>query len=791
MSDSTPMDQFDEDEVTALPPLPILKRVEPKPAKATREARVAGKKTKLQTRATPPATSPPSASEHWLNSQVSGFQSPLSASSSATSHSLLHHAVAEQHGGGPPPATAVPPPPDIEGQVAELQAQIAALKALVERRESRDENQESGLPPSPPLMSPFGLPTAGYPASPAGTCSAFQSQVSASSPATRHQPPATDSPVSPAPSDLAAQVTTLSEQISSLRSQFSTLDSRPSTQSPVSGLQPPVSGFQPPVSAFQSQVSASSPATRHQPPATDSPISSLKSQVSSSIAVYELKETRPVGYQSQGNSTSFSDEDQDGFFSGLLDRFRIQWLMGDWESLSKLDLEQISSHPDRAKLALFGSVGLIQTGRTFDALKYLEFAKSQGCSSKLIKTILLSGIHTSMYSANLLNGHENKAVRHKSELDRFGLPNSMPKSLHLLNREQSCAFPALRQSLPEISPRIKGLAEQVANDPNPSEKSTQLLKAEEFSAREKFLFLCQLSKEFQKRGNKMVAASYLEEASHVLPPNQSADHLWFIVKRLLELGMLDDAFAKRLMIPETHHVLNSEETMSLQKAGKNLLEKIYDFKGHGHELLISISQKYAGRLRSECAGRKPVLIEIGTTRESVSGQGSTRRLAELCHREKFHFITVDMDRACTEMAREMFIENGFSFEAIHSKGEDFLASYSGPIDGIFLDAYDFDHGMHTELRQSRYEKFLGSRISETDCHQMHLDCTLEIIKKANPWTLVCLDDTWLHLGRWTAKGTLAVPCLFENGYQLLDVRNKAVLMGAGYWSAQVPAGKPY
>ena len=734
VSDSTPVDQFDEDEVTALPPLPILKRVEPKPAKASREARVAGKKTKLQTRATPPATSPPSASEHWLNSQVSGFQSPLSASSSATSHSPLQHAVAAQHGGGPSPATAVPPPPDIEGQVAELQAQIAALKALVEQQKG-NELQESGLPPSPPLMSPFGLPTAGYPASPAGTCSAFQSQVSASSPATSH---------SPLQHAVAAQCAGGPLPVTAEQPPPSTLDTRPST------------------------LPAAKP-----------------------LPVYELKETRPVGYQSQGNSTSLSDEDQDGFFSGLLDRFRIQWLMGDWESLSKLDLEQISSHPDRAKLALFGSVGLIQTGRTFDALKYLEFAKSQGCSSKLIKTILLSGIHTSMYSANLLNGHENKAGRHKSELDRFGLPNSMPKSLHLLNREQSCAFPELRQSLPEISPRIKMLAEQVANDPNPSEKSTQLLKAEEFSAREKFLFLCQLSKEFQKRGNKMVAASYLEEASHVLPPNQSADHLWFIVKRLLELGMLEDAFAKRLMIPETHHVLNSEETMSLQKAGKNLLEKIYDFKGHGHELLISISQKYAGRLRSECAGRKPVLIEIGTTRESVSGQGSTRRLAELCHSEKFHFITVDMDRACTEMAREMFIENGFSFEAIHSKGEDFLASYSGPIDGIFLDAYDFDHGMHTELRQSRYEKFLGSRISETDCHQMHLDCTLEIIKKANPWTLVCLDDTWLHLGRWTAKGTLAVPCLFENGYQLLDVRNKAVLMGAGYWSAQVPAGKPY
>ena len=589
-------------------------------------------------------------------------------------------------------------------------------------------------------------------------------------PATSNSPRATAAQ-SP---DLAMQVSELQGQIAALKALVEHTQVSPS-----------------PVSAFQSQPSSSSLATRHSPLATAAQQPQPPATAVPPLPVYELKETRPVGYQSQVLLDSSSEESQGGFFTGLLDRARIQWLMGDWEALSKLDLEQIGAHPDRAKLALLGSMGYLQTGRPTEARKFLAFAKAQGCSSKLIKTILLSGIHTSMYSANLLNGRENNAGRHKFELDRLGLPSAARRTTNSMDRQPSGALLELKNPGFEIPPRINALASQVVRDPNPTEKSTRLLQTGDFSPRERFFFLCELSTGFQKIGNKMVASSYLEEASHFLPTDHPADYQWHIVKKLLELGLPEEAFAKRLLIPESHPFLSSVQITALQKAGENLLEKIFDFKGHGHELLLSISQKYAGRLRTECAGRKPVFIEIGTTRESAAGQGSTRRLAEMCHREKFHFITVDMDRVCTDMAKQMFLENGFPFEAIHSKGEEFLAKYPGPIDAIFLDAYDFDHGMHTELRQSRYEKFLGARISEPDCHRMHLDCASELIKKAHPWTLVCVDDTWLHFGRWTAKGTLAVPQLLKTGYHLLDVRNKAVLMGSSYWLEKIQPAAPY
>lgn len=552
-------------------------------------------------------------------------------------------------------------------------------------------------------------------------------------------------------------------------------------------LEAQVADLQKQIAALSSQLSALAPN-----PSAPPQLPALQSQVSGSIPVYELQETRPVGYQAQDTLDSTSEDSQDGFYASLLDRARIAWLMGDWASLAKIDWEQIQHHPDRAKLALFGACGRIQTNEASGAKKYLAFAKSQGCSRNLINSVLLSGIHSSIYSANALLGRENKCLAHQTELNRLGLLGAGTSS-ELLHSNKRLSPPNQDNQGSKLSvhPRILALAKEAASDEDSPETVSRSLRNEDLSKTERFHFLFQLAKEFQSKGNKMVASSYLEEASQVFSSEESSEYAWHVVKGLLELGLAEEAFAKRLNILEKHPLLTNEEALSLKKAGATLLEKIFDFKGHGHEVLMAVAKRHADRLRGECTGRKPVIIEIGTTRESSAGQGSTRRLAEFCHQQKFHFITVDMDRANTDIAKQMFQQNGYAFDAIHSKGEDFLSDYSGSIDGIFIDAYDFDHGKHTELRQSRYEKFLGSRINEADCHEMHLECVRHVIGKANPWTLICLDDTWLNLGRWTAKGTLAVPFLLENEYQLLDVRNRAVVMGSKYWLEQVPHVSAY
>lgn len=195
---------------------------------------------------------------------------------------------------------------------------------------------------------------------------------------------------------------------------------------------------------------------------------------------------------------------------------------------------------------------------------------------------------------------------------------------------------------------------------------------------------------------------------------------------------------------------------------------------HGHALLLS-------RLRNEPPAptqRRRVMIEIGTTREHVPGQGSTEKLARLCAELNIDFVTVDMDQRNSAMARRMFRRLGLPFRAVTAKGEDFLSEWAeGLIDYCFLDAYDFDHGQHSELRQSRYEAFLGSRISDAQCHRMHLDCAHSLVEKLSPDGIICFDDTWMdEEGVWTAKGKTAMPYLLSRGFRVVDARNRAALL---------------
>ena len=164
----------------------------------------------------------------------------------------------------------------------------------------------------------------------------------------------------------------------------------------------------------------------------------------------------------------------------------------------------------------------------------------------------------------------------------------------------------------------------------------------------------------------------------------------------------------------------------------------------------------------------------------MPGLGSSEKLSARCAELGIDFITVDMDPRNSAAARRMFRVKGYPSRAVTAKGEDFLAEWQGVIDYCFLDAYDFDHGQHSELRQSRYEAFLGERINDEACHRMHFDCATSLIAKLSPSGLICFDDTWLDgNGLWTAKGKTAMPLLLHNGFRVLEARNRAALLARG------------
>jgi hypothetical protein len=106
----------------------------------------------------------------------------------------------------------------------------------------------------------------------------------------------------------------------------------------------------------------------------------------------------------------------------LLDRARTQWQFGDWESLTKLDLDSMRHHPDRAKLALLAAAGRLQTGKIIEAKKFIRSAQDWGCSEKLLIRILAAGAHNSLGCAAAIAGAQSRALGHFISAVETGAP---------------------------------------------------------------------------------------------------------------------------------------------------------------------------------------------------------------------------------------------------------------------------------------------------------------------------------------------------------------------------------
>jgi hypothetical protein len=286
-----------------------------------------------------------------------------------------------------------------------------------------------------------------------------------------------------------------------------------------------------------------------------------------------------------------------------------------------------------------------------------------------------------------------------------------------------------------------------------------------------------LSDYFGSKEDKLTAVNFLNMARDTCNEDYKKIHE-LLTKKYIALRHSVDAFdiIVNLFLSENLPDLNEQEKKSVRDSYGDMKNIFQSKVAHGHDLLISYCRKNWIELSSNVSDRELVLIEIGSTRENVPGQGSSRIIANFCKEKHINFISVDMDPHNTTMAQKLFLSLKTNFKAINMKGEDYLRGFEGAMDFVFLDAYDFDHGKHSALRQSRYEKYLGSNINDTECHRMHLDCAQSVAKKLSPHGLICVDDTWLENGCWTAKGTLAMPYLLANGFEVLEARNRAALL---------------
>lgn len=193
---------------------------------------------------------------------------------------------------------------------------------------------------------------------------------------------------------------------------------------------------------------------------------------------------------------------------------------------------------------------------------------------------------------------------------------------------------------------------------------------------------------------------------------------------------------------------------------------------HGHSLVA--------KLLPEVTRTVPhgYLIEIGTTREKLPGQGSTVLLAKLAGRLGLPFVTVDMDPANTDQARrDLASASGVSdATAVTARGEEFLASFGKPIVAAYLDAFDIQHGKHSAYREERYRTFLGTDITNDAASAMHLACAQALLTRVVPGGLVVIDDTWREGDGFGGKGRDAVPALLAGDFHIVREARTAIAL---------------
>ncbi|MFD3306278.1 O-methyltransferase [Alteromonas macleodii] len=361
------------------------------------------------------------------------------------------------------------------------------------------------------------------------------------------------------------------------------------------------------------------------------------------------------------------------------------------------------------------------------------------------------------------------------------------KEIQLIKQDSASsseAFFGLKDTQPYFTGEQKALFEkgealatncfQSKNQLELLEKISLTLAEKDTSQLSKFAFCCKASELFAEKKDELMAVHFINTATRYVEKDDNGQLVFELTKRALVLNKWD--LAVDFSIASMSKFLSREDF-----DGEHYLHAFTEIRRaskkkqqHGHDLLI----EYIHSNKNDALQQnKKTFVEIGTTREDIPGQGSTIQLATLCHELGIQFITVDMDPNNTQLATITMMSESLSGVAINKKGEDYLAEYNGQLDFVFLDAYDFDHGNHSELRQARYEKYLGQRIDEKECHVMHLKCAESLNNILSKEGVICIDDTWRdEQNKWTAKGTLAVPFLLNQGFKIIDERNRAVLL---------------
>lgn len=214
---------------------------------------------------------------------------------------------------------------------------------------------------------------------------------------------------------------------------------------------------------------------------------------------------------------------------------------------------------------------------------------------------------------------------------------------------------------------------------------------------------------------------------------------------------LQDGFVQLLLqllrTSKVDHALLAERMQSL--------ESMLGQRGvHGHALALKWLERQLEHLPHE-----GWLVEVGCSREIIEGQHSTAQLATFAQQHGLNFAGIDLDPENIDALQRELGDKGRQW--ILGKGEEVLARWTESIAALYLDAYDFWHPSHSEIREKVYRTAYGAEINDGACHRMHLEATRAGSTRLMGGGILVIDDTWRKRGNgrgrapWRRHGCLS------------------------------------
>ncbi len=134
--------------------------------------------------------------------------------------------------------------------------------------------------------------------------------------------------------------------------------------------------------------------------------------------------------------------------TGLLERSRSAWELGDWAALAALVNQPLETCRDREKLALLAAVGLAQLGQMSEARTYATLARDWGCPTRLMAQVLLGGALNSLGRVASLLGDDILARKYFETSVRTVSPRA---DAEILGRTRDISEKAALGLLPEAA----------------------------------------------------------------------------------------------------------------------------------------------------------------------------------------------------------------------------------------------------------------------------------------------------------------------------------------------------